>query len=208
MRSVNLTQRRASKLLPPAFAFPSSLPTGLRTWTARQMCCLHPSSPPAHLPRNDSVYSPHNPLWQFHSQNLGLCLRALKKNPYLFGVALCTPPHSQTEEGERERGFHATETHECFRAAAPNPGRHQRLRLTAAASNGGDKTKPPQEPQVSPRPGSRRGNECPRPWYPEWDPQVPQIKGRKFNRQQSWLKQGLLCFLTVPAAGKSLQPCY
>ena len=30
----------------------------------------------------------------------------------------------------------------------------------------------------------------------------------KPNRQASWLKQGLLCVLTVPAADTSLQPCY
>ena len=65
--------------------------------------------------------------------------------------------------------------------------------------------------QTSPRapgfPPARKRRAQPCPWSPVWDPCVSQIKGCKPNSPPSWLKQGLLCVLTVPAADTSLQPC-
>lgn len=82
-------------------------------------------------------------------------------------------------------------------ASAPNPGRHQRPTLMAAA------LKPNHlgHPQDSSRPGRGRGGENPANLTTEWEPQVPQIKGNKPNSQTSWLKQGLFCFLNFPATG-------
>lgn len=64
--------------------------------------------------------------------------------------------------------------------------------------------------QTSPRaagfPPARKRRAQPCPWSPVWDPCVSQIKGCKPNSQPSWLKQGLLCVLTVPAADTAFNP--
>lgn len=62
-----------------------------------------------------------------------------KKIPLVFLEALCAFfPLLAEGEGKKERCFQFTVTQEHFRASAPNPGRHQRPALTAAALSGGD----------------------------------------------------------------------
>lgn len=116
--------------------------------------------------------------------------------PLLFREALCTFSPA-VRRGGGDRGPVSSS-----QASAPNPGRHQRPTLMAAA------LKPNHlgRPQGSPRPGGGRGGENPANLTAGWEPRVPQIRGHKPNSQTSRLKQGLFCRLNFPATGTVFNP--
>lgn len=148
----------------------SSLPSPRRTMLTcldLQVKALPTSLIPATapLPRNNPLYSPHNPmaisLSEFKSLRFKPQKKKKKKTLLVPGSSLSPPTATAVRQRRGRSPVSSPETREHFQASVPNPGRHQRPTLMAAAQTGGDKTKPLQEPQVSLRPDRRRGSENP-----------------------------------------------